>query len=85
MAQLLPGTLSSLEQRMKDIGMGQFYADKMSKWQESLLPSIVRATDPDYYPADFQTILHGDLWLNNELFKYDDQQKPIDVQFVSGN
>lgn len=78
----MPANLAALTKKMTNMGMEQMYIDKISKWQTSLMPSIIRATDPDYYPADFHTLLHGDLWLNNEMFKYDDKGQLQDVKFV---
>lgn len=81
LAHMLPANLVALDKKLRELGM-DVYADKIAKWETSLLPTVVRATDPDYYPGDFHTVLHGDLWLNNELFKYDEQKKPQDVKFV---
>lgn len=74
--------LDVLAEKMKELGMEQHYIDKVRKWETSLFAATVRATDPDYYPGDFHTVLHGDLWLNNQMFKYNDQKELQDVKFV---
>lgn len=65
--QGLPTSLPILLEKMKELGLEQSYIDKVSKWENSMLATMVRATGP--YPGDFLTVLHGDLWLNNQLFK----------------
>lgn len=38
-----------------------------------------------YMPQDggFNVLTHGDMFINNILFRYDENEKPIDIRFVS--
>lgn len=81
--KLMPANLAALEKKITELGMDKIYVDRIQKWKTSMIPSIVRATDKDYYPDDFHTVCHADPWLNNMLFTYDDQKQPKDVRFVS--
>lgn len=77
--KMLPGNLASLTNKLREVGLDE-YVEKIQKWETCLLPAIIRATDPD--PADFNVLVHADLWLNNQLFQYDDQKALSDVKFV---
>ena len=74
----LPANIDALEKKIAELGLDQKFVDRIKKWQTNLLPTLVRATDPDCYPADFHTVLHGDVQLRNLLWKQD----PVDVKFV---
>ncbi|XP_054731375.1 uncharacterized protein LOC129239689 [Anastrepha obliqua] len=56
-------------------------ADKLRNYVENLPDNLVRAQAP--LPDDtFRVLNHGDLWVNNILFKYDDNHEVQDCTFI---
>lgn len=53
---------------------------KIAKLGEKIYELGIEVTKPR--DDDFNVINHGDFWVNNMLFKYDDG-KPVDHIFVS--
>ncbi|XP_012228832.1 uncharacterized protein [Linepithema humile] len=56
------------------------YAEKISKFTEHIYRVGAEISKPS--EDEFNVINHGDCWVNNMLFKYDNGGKPIDHIFV---
>lgn len=56
-------------------------ADKIANIPEHAHENIYKA----YLPVDggFNTLVHGDMWSSNIMFCHDQNDKPIDIRFVS--
>lgn len=53
---------------------------KLDAWQDT---AFDRACDAHAYDSnDFLVLCHGDLWINNIMYKYDGNGSPIDVIIV---
>jgi len=57
------------------------YSEKIMKFADNIYNIGVKMTK--CHEDKFNVINHGDCWVNNMLFKYDDNGKPIDHIFVS--
>lgn len=57
------------------------YAAKILKWsRKKILSSLFDAAEP--MRNGFCVLCHGDLWLNNLMFKSDGENNPIDVSII---
>ncbi|GAB0088775.1 hypothetical protein DMENIID0001_032390 [Sergentomyia squamirostris] len=57
----------------------EYYFNKLVKFRELFVEKGIELYEPD---QDFNVLLHGDMWTNNMMFKYDEGGNPIDVLFV---
>lgn len=60
---------------------GKEYADIMQKWKTTMYNTIMNAVTPN--ENSFNVLLHGDMWCNNSMFRYDDKGDIEDVILVS--
>lgn len=66
---------------IRNYGGCEAYADKIAKWnQMKLLTAYIDISEP--MRGGFQVLNHGDPWLNNMMFKFDEEHNPIDVKMV---
>lgn len=57
------------------------YADKIAKWNKKKLMSLyIGIAEP--MRCGFQVLNHGDTWVNNMMFKFDEDYNPIDVSMI---
>lgn len=56
------------------------YYEKFKKWDSHIFDIINESTKTN--PDEFNVLNHGDGWINNILFSYDTDQKPVDACFV---
>ncbi|GAB0088780.1 uncharacterized protein DMENIID0001_032440 [Sergentomyia squamirostris] len=58
----------------------EMYADKLRKLRPHLVERGLKLYDPK--EDELNVLIHGDLWTTNVMFRYDAEQKPIEVQLV---
>lgn len=57
------------------------YAEKIDKLAEKIYDKAAEISK--CRPDEFNVINHGDFWVNNMMFRYNEEGKPIDHIFVS--
>lgn len=69
---------------IRTLGLEQEVVDKCEKWLQTDPLEVCRLFTFDYLPPTFfTTINHSDCWMNNIMFKYNDQNQVEDLKFVS--
>jgi hypothetical protein len=59
----------------------EIYSEKLKKLKNFMYEKAFRCSDND--PSDLKVLIHGDLWVNNLMFKYDKHKSPVDAIIVS--
>lgn len=66
---------------VRDYGGFETYADKIQSWDmENFMKTFLDVAEP--MSCGFQVLNHGDLWLNNMMFKSDAIGNPLDVSMI---
>lgn len=73
--------LNAFGNAVRGYGGCEVYADKIAKWDKAkYLLSYIDVAEP--MQCGFQILNHGDMWLNNIMFKSDGEGKPTDVRML---
>jgi hypothetical protein len=63
---------------LRGYGDCDIYADKIGKWcRQKLMTSFIDVAEP--MRCEFQVLNHGDIWLNNMMFRSNEKSDPLDV------
>lgn len=65
---------------LKDIEGFQHTAEHFLKRSETIVDSLIDTCKPR--EGSLNVLNHGDFWMNNMLFKHDDEGRVVDVKFV---
>lgn len=67
--------------RVRKYGGCELYADKIDRWDSHmLLNQWTEIAAP--MKSGFQVLNHGDMWLNNMMFRLDDEGNPLEVSLI---
>lgn len=58
----------------------EYYAEKVSKLRPSMVKNAIKCFE--HVDGDFLVLTHGDLWINNIMFKYNEQGEPVDCVLI---
>uniref|UniRef100_A0AAG5CU16 CHK kinase-like domain-containing protein n=1 Tax=Anopheles atroparvus TaxID=41427 RepID=A0AAG5CU16_ANOAO len=59
---------------------GKFYAELMKHWGMDMFDALLRITKPD--SNKFNVLNHGDMWCNNMMFQYSEDEKINEIILV---
>jgi aminoglycoside phosphotransferase (APT) family kinase protein len=77
---LVAGSLHSVAKAVQTWpGYAERYAEKLDAIADCMLDRMIKVTQRD--DTAFNVLIHGDLWVNNMLFRYSDDD-PVDVRFL---
>ncbi|XP_016980493.1 uncharacterized protein LOC108045621 [Drosophila rhopaloa] len=60
--------------------LGEPYAKKLKELQKRVMEYSERVYDPQ--PGEFNTLVHGDYWVNNVMLRYGEQKEPLDMTLI---
>jgi thiamine kinase-like enzyme len=70
-----------LTESVRSYGDCDVYADKIAKWDhKKLMTQWIATTRP--MKCGFEVMNHGDAWMNNMMFKQDEENNTVDVKMV---
>lgn len=58
----------------------EYYAEKVSKLRPNMVKNAIKCYD--HVDGEFLVLTHGDLWINNIMFKYNEQGEPVDCVLI---
>lgn len=73
--------IKAFGEAVKNYGGCDVYADRIVNWDiEKLVTQWIDVAEP--MKCGFTVLNHGDLWLNNMMFKSDEDGNPLDVSLI---
>ncbi|XP_034661886.1 uncharacterized protein LOC117897269, partial [Drosophila subobscura] len=60
--------------------LGSYYGDKLRALVKRVMEYSTRVYDPQ--PDEFNTLVHGDYWVNNVMLRYSEKQEPLDMILI---
>lgn len=80
-AGFVKGVARTLSSAVKNWSGYEKIAEKLENIPQEAYDNVYKSYVPQ--EGGFNVITHGDLFMNNILFRYDRSGKPIDIRFVS--
>lgn len=78
--QFHDGCIEHYLNALRTIPNGVKFAEKVEKWRGKLFKSVCKTIEFD--PNALNVLNHGDVWINNLLFSYDDTEQMQDLKVV---
>ncbi|KAH8232366.1 hypothetical protein KR032_004871 [Drosophila birchii] len=60
--------------------LGETYARKLREVRKRVMEYSTRVYDPQ--PGEFNTLMHGDYWVNNVMMRYGERKEPLDMILI---
>ncbi|KAH8283953.1 hypothetical protein KR054_005627 [Drosophila jambulina] len=60
--------------------LGDYYARKLREIRKRVMEDSTRVYDPQ--PGQFNTLVHGDYWVNNMMLRYGEKKEPLDMILI---